>query len=112
MKRVDIPEDELRKYFFDEKKGAQEIAEIFGCTNQTINARLREYGIRGTSGKKKIEKEVKIVPGEVIDCNTQGKKCIYRASKSSARQYLCDYCYLVGKCRGGDPHMCTKYKFK
>ena len=60
MKRVDIPEDELRKYFFDEKKGAQEIAEIFGCTNQTINARLREYGIRGTSDKKKIEKEVKV----------------------------------------------------
>ena len=52
MKRLEIPENELRRLYCEEGKGAQEIAEIFGCTNQTVNARLREYGIRETSEKK------------------------------------------------------------
>ena len=51
-----------------------------------------------------------IIPGEPIDCDTEGQKCIYRAGV--AELYLCDYCGKNKKSRGGSPHSCTKYVFK
>ena len=45
---------------------------------------------------------------EPIDCNTQGRKCIFKA-RVSGGELICDYLCKVGHMRGCDPHQCTKY---
>ena len=116
MRKIDISEEDLRNYYLVKKIKAKEIAEIYGCSECTINTKIREYGIRRRKREKKIKEVLpEIINDEVqgpIDCNTQGKRCIYRTSSNMAHHYLCDYCCIVGKTRGGDPKQCTKYKFQ
>ena len=45
-KWVEIPEDELRRLYLDEKLPPATIAKIFGCNDSTVRNRLREYGIK------------------------------------------------------------------
>lgn len=44
-KRVDVPEDELRRLYVDEGLPAERIGERIGCSKGTILNRLHEYGI-------------------------------------------------------------------
>ena len=93
------------------------IARNVGYSGTTIRRWLMENGVRiraknpETDAKvqQKNVKEKEIILGEPIDCDTQGKKCIYR--NPDEKNGLCNYCLTVGKCRGGSPHECTKYKF-
>lgn len=121
--KFDIPEADLRRLYLDELRGQAEIAKIYGCTAQTISTRLRKYGIetRPLNSQKIIDrkrgvilskKDLKIIPGEPIDCELQGEKCIYRTRAYFKNTYLCDYCNMTGKLRGCDPEQCTKYRFK
>ena len=93
------------------------IAKRVGYSGTTIRRWLMDNGVRIRSKNpetdKKAEQKVKqvkeVILGEPIDCDTQGKKCIYR--NPDDKNGLCNYCLTVGKCRGGSPHECTKYKF-
>lgn len=71
---------------------------------------LRIANSKDAEKNKKGRKMSEIIPGEPIDCDTEGQKCIYRAGV--AELYLCDYCGKNKKSRGGSPHECTKYVFK
>lgn len=114
MKSVEIQEDELKKLYIDEGKSMQEIAVIFKCTHPTVRARMREYGIpaRPATKVRKRREEKVIIPGEPINCNTQGKKCVYRTKKCDSNKYLCDYFFKTGRIRGCDPEKCTAYSLK
>lgn len=48
---------------------------------------------------------------EPIDCNTQGKRCVYKG-RVSGGDYICDYLCKVGHSRGCDASQCTKYIFE
>ena len=56
-----------------------------------------------------IEDKSKEQEKEPIDCNKQGRRCVYRAGKHEPN--LCDYCLITGHSRGGSPHRCTKYEW-
>lgn len=95
------------------------VAKSVGYSGTTIRKWLMENGVRirarnpvenkRIAQSKNVKKASEVIIGEPIDCDTQGKRCIYR-SKDENRG-LCDYCSIVGRCRGGSPHECTKYKF-
>ncbi|MFB6159358.1 MAG: LAGLIDADG family homing endonuclease [Candidatus Nanohalobium sp.] len=54
MKKLEIPEDELREFYIKEEMSSNEIAEEYGCSKRTILERLREYDIpRRSSGPKR-----------------------------------------------------------
>ncbi|MFB6192858.1 MAG: hypothetical protein ABEK00_01270, partial [Candidatus Nanohaloarchaea archaeon] len=54
MKKLEIPEDELREFYIKEEMSSNEIAEKYGCSKRTILKRLREYDIpRRSSGPKR-----------------------------------------------------------
>ena len=95
------------------------IYEVYGFSHSVAKRTLMKYGVEmrksarqiawENAGKKK-EKPKEIVIGEPIDCDTQGKRCIYRETHS--KQFACNYCSFTGKLRGGSPNECTKYKFR
>lgn len=121
-KKIEITEKELRKLYVEELRGQKEIAAMYNCTSQTISTRLRQFGIKTRSlnlqrviDKEKgliAEPEKKITAGQPIDCNTQGRRCIYGTAKTQRNIYLCDYFFKTGTLRGGVPEQCTKYRFK
>ena len=94
----------------------QTIYEVAGYSTTVLKRVLKENGVatrksaKQISQEKKKEKPKPIVTGEPIDCDTQGKRCIYRETYS--KQFACNYCSFTGKLRGGSPHECTKYKFR
>ena len=71
---------------------------------------LRTANCKYTEKKPKGRKISEIKEGEPIDCDTEGQRCIYRAGVTE--KYLCDYCCMNKRSRGGSPHECTKYVFK
>lgn len=121
-KKIEITEDELRKLYLEELRGQEEIAKMYGCTAPTISTRLRAYGIktRPLNSQRVIDRQKglikkpkkEIIPGQPIDCNTQGKKCIYGTAKTQRNIHLCDYFFKTGKLRWCDPEQCTKYRLK
>lgn len=65
MKKLEIPEDELRDLYIEKEMSSNDIADEYGCSKRTILKRLREYNIpRRSSGperrdditKEKLEK--------------------------------------------------------
>lgn len=97
--------------------GIYKIGKLTGQSQKTVQRVLKEYDIDTYMPRKKaVEPEQKkprkpneIPEGTPIDCDTEGRKCIYRATKAG---HLCDYCLLKGQLRGGNPHECVKYAFK
>ena len=75
--------------------------------NRNNNTETVTEPAKATSEKRDIRK---LEEGEPINCDTEGKRCIYRAPVTSAG--LCDYISKIGKMRGCDPDKCTKWKVK
>lgn len=121
-KKIEITEKELRKLYVEELRGQKEIAELYGCTSQTISNRLHKLGIetRSLNLQRVIDREKdfienpakEIMPGQPINCNLQGKRCIYGTVKTQRNVYLCDYFFKTGKLRGCPPEKCIKYRLK
>ena len=115
---ITAPEDIVRKAIdmYNSGNSINAIGKLVGYSDTTIRKWLTENGVRlkprgYEKPKQKVEVKTvaEIVEGEPIDCDTQGKRCIYRSK--DVNRGLCDYCLTVGRCRGGSPHECTKYKF-
>lgn len=112
-KKKELPEKEI-KQIISLYEGGQTIAAIerkVGYSSGLIKRILNENNAQAPveEPKRKPRKMSEIIPGEPIDCDTEGKRCIYRMNNGG---FLCNYCSMVGHSRGGDPHECTKYKFK
>lgn len=116
---ITAPEEIVRKAIdmYNCGNSINAIGKLVGYSDTTIRKWLTENGVRlkprgYEKPKQKVEVKTvaEIVEGEPIDCDTQGKRCIYR--NPDDKNGLCNYCLTVGKCRGGDPHQCTKYEFK
>lgn len=97
--------------------GIGKIGKLTGQSQKTVQRVLKEYDIDTYQLRKKsveesepkARKPSEIPKGAPIDCDTEGEKCIYRATKA---WHLCDYCALKGHSRGGNPHECVKYVFE
>lgn len=112
------PENVIKKSIdmYKNGKSINEISKFFGYSNTTIRRWLLENGVKlkprgydNPNRGKETKNVAEIVEGQPIDCNTQGKRCIYR--NPDDKNGYCNYCLTVGRCRGGSPHECTKYKF-
>lgn len=79
----------------------------YGYTTPVAKRVLRKFGIL----KRSVEAKREIQQGQPIDCNKDGKKCIYRNKGACKSILLCDYCSITGSLRGGSPHECVKYAF-
>lgn len=59
---IAIPEEELKKYYYEEKLSLQEIAAIYYVSHPTVLNRMKEYGMekRGfhTSWKRRSVKQI------------------------------------------------------
>ncbi len=54
MKKLNIPKNELKRYYIEKEMSSDEIAETYNCSKRTILKRLREYKIpRRSSGPKR-----------------------------------------------------------
>lgn len=42
---IEIPEEELKKYYYEEKLSLQQIAEIYYVSHPTVLNRMKEYGM-------------------------------------------------------------------
>ena len=42
---IEIPEEELKKYYYEEKLSLQEIAAIYYVSHPTVLNRMKEYGM-------------------------------------------------------------------
>lgn len=111
-RRVVLNDEEIKLMIRLYQDGAtlDYISKRIGHSEPVIRRELQENNVpeRVPTEKKKARKIEDIIPGDPIDCNTEGKKCIYRYNNSV---FLCNYCEMVGHSRGGDPHACTKYEF-
>jgi len=93
MKRLDIPKDELEKFYIEREMSSNEIAEKYDCSKRTILKRLREYGIpRRSSGpkrrdditKEKLEKLYlveELSTRDIAEKLDTGRSTIYRKLK-------------------------------
>lgn len=117
-KASEVTQEEVEKVIKLHNEGTTpfQIAKIMNRSYITINRILKKYdwetfqprGKTDEPEKTKARKASEIIEGTPIDCDTEGRACIYRAPKGC---HLCDYCSHVGKLRGGSPHECTKYVF-
>jgi predicted DNA-binding protein YlxM (UPF0122 family) len=66
MKRLDLPEEELRRMYWDEGMNQSQIAEVFLCSTALIIRRMKEYNIpRRTTSE--ILTTIKISKDELYD---------------------------------------------
>ena len=61
MKRINIPEKELRRLYLDTGLSSYKISRLFGCDPSVIQRRLREYIITVRNPKAEIA-----IPKEVL----------------------------------------------
>ena len=87
------------------------ISRRFGFSVVVIKRALDKHGIetRSRQGIKGTNNYKTAFNDETIDCNTQGRRCIFR---SRICDFRCDYMGKTGELRGGSPHECTKYVLK
>lgn len=106
--------------------GFRKIWKDYGYTQSVATRTLIKHGVpirdrlkAGAEAREKAKAEHKFIPREKekiiedankesIDCDKQGKRCIYKV-KISGGDWVCNYLCSVGHSRGCDAHQCTKY---
>lgn len=94
MKKLEIPEDELREFYIEKEMSSNEIAQEYDCSKRTILKRLREYDIpRRSKGperrdditKEKLEKFY-VLEGlstrDIAEKLDTGRSTVYRKLKN------------------------------
>lgn len=93
MKKLNIPKNELKRYYIEKEMSSDEIAEKYECSKRTILKRLREYNIpRRNSGpkrrdditKEKLEKLYlveEVSTRDIAEKLDTGRSTVYRKLK-------------------------------
>ena len=116
--RKQLTDAEIKKIttLYNSGETLKNVAKRVGYSSNLCKRILTENDIPIRMGKcKQLEKAKgrkisEIKQGEPIDCDTEGRRCRFRAGTNEI--YLCDYCAINKRIRGDDPHACTKYIFK
>lgn len=54
---LSLDKEEIKRLYLKENKSSKEIAEIFGCCDETITKRLKSIGVNLKGGKKQLDNE-------------------------------------------------------
>lgn len=109
-----LTEEEEKKICDLYQSGASfnQLYKRYGYTSPVAKRILKKAEILKRPIEEKVTKVSEIKQGQPIDCNKDGKKCIYKNKGCGKSVFLCDYCSITGNLRGGSPHECVKYAFK
>lgn len=113
--RLVLPQEEVKEILklHEAGWGIHKIGRLLGRGQETVRRVIEESRSDWHRKKKPIEPpkpkpRKHIEEGDVIDCDIDGRRCIYR--NRSSVDYKCDYCSRTGSLRGGSPHECSKWK--
>lgn len=118
MKKLEIPEEELRELYLEKEMSSNEIAQEYGCSKRTILKRLRRYDIpRRTPGperrdditEEKLRRlyiEEKLSTRDIAEKLDTGRSTVYRKLKEyniSTRDISESHIKYDRKSFSGDP---------